>query len=240
MKLEDLVQNQNETIDLLYNEYDSIMEDIKSSGLDNEKINKLHDAGLKLFNFMDGCYAALDAAEESLTNEKTTQLADLAGLFCDALEETIPNHYSIMCAYYGDNYKPSKHAFAGLQQLIVQVKNKKEIKELKEKCIDNGLPVKGFDKKRRFRMTKTHERIYSAILGILSIAVMVTLLFFLEIDDSSKSKYIILSVVVSLLGGIGARLLSGALNFKIKDTTATAGYAAFVIIFLILQGVRVF
>lgn len=70
MKLEDLVQNQNETIDLLYNEYDSIMEDIKSSGLDNEKINKLHDAGLKLFNFMDGCYAALDAAEESLTNEK--------------------------------------------------------------------------------------------------------------------------------------------------------------------------
>lgn len=102
MKLEDLVQNQNETIDLLYNEYDSIMEDIKSSGLDNEKINKLHDAGLKLFNFMDGCYAALDAAEESLTNEKTTQLADLAGLFCDALEETIPNHYSIMCEYYGD------------------------------------------------------------------------------------------------------------------------------------------
>ncbi|MBL0910602.1 hypothetical protein G5645_21670, partial [Pectobacterium carotovorum] len=138
---------------------------------------------------------------ESVSSEKTTQLDDLAGLFCDALEETIPNHYLIMREYYDADCKPSKHALSGMQQLIVQVKSKKEVKALKEKCIANNLPVKGFEKKRRFKMTKTHGRIYFAVLGIISMTVMIILLFFLEFDESSRIKFITFSVVISLLGG---------------------------------------
>ncbi|MEY8709172.1 hypothetical protein [Mangrovibacter phragmitis] len=238
MKLEDLVQNQNEKIDLLYNEYDFIMEDIKSSGLDDVKIDNLHSAGLNLFNFMDGCYAALDAAEESLTSEKISQLNDLAGLFSDALEETIPNHYSIMREYYGDDYKPSKHALAGLQQLIVQVKNKEEVKALKEKCIENNLPVKGFETKRRLKMTKTHERLLSIVLAILSVIFLAVLIP--NIQEPTPLKYNFYCVLISILAGYAAAVFTGTLGLKTNKIKAKSGYAVCIIIFFILQGIRIF
>lgn len=239
MKLGDLVETQNKTINSLYDEYDSIMEEIKFSSPNEENINRLNDAGIKLFNFMDRCYASLDAASEDENNEKQTQLDDLAGLFSDAFDKTIPNHYLMMRAFYGEDFNPSKHAFSGMQQLLVQVKNKDEIELLKTQCINHNLPVKGFEKKRKFRMTKTTERIVKITTSILSIILMTVLIINLEIDDSSKNKYNILTVLISILGAIGAALFTGALNLKIKGITATSGFGVFLIILGVLQGIKI-
>ncbi|MBG3036365.1 hypothetical protein GHV27_00520 [Proteus mirabilis] len=237
MKLEDLVQTQNEKIDSYYYEYDSIMEEIESSSPNNENIKRLHKAGTKLFNYMDGCYAALDAASEDEINTKQTQLNNLSGLFSDAFEKTIPNHFFIMKAFYEKECSPSKHAFSGMQELIVQTKNKDEVSKLKELCIANNLPIKGFEKKRRFKIMKEHKFIIDIVLAILSIITMIILLFFL---DSEKGSYIILSVVIAILGGISSKLLSGALSVKIEGIKATSGYGMSIIIFFVLQGIPIF
>lgn len=240
MKLEDLVHSQNEKIDLLFCEYESIMEDVISSSYDKVKIESLEKAGLKLFNFMDRCYSDVEAAEENRSNDKYSHLNDLAGLFCDAFEKTIPIHYMMMRAFYGEEYGPSKNTFSGMQQLLVQVLDKKEIEVLRKSLEENNLPCIGFNGKKRLRMTKFHERILSILFACLSIAGIALMLIYLNIDDSSKTKYTLLSVLVALLGGVSASLMTGMLNLKIKNTNATAGFAVFVIIFAILQGVRIF
>lgn len=237
MKLGDLVETQNETINSLYDEYDSIMEEIKSSSPNEENINRLNDAGIKLFNFMDRCYASLDAASEDENNEKQTQLDDLSGLFSDAFEGTIPNHYLIMRTFYGEEFHPSKHAFSGMQQLLVQIKSKDEIELLKAKCIEHNLPVKGFEKKRRFRMTKTYERVLSIILGIASLICFALLIIFM--DEPTPLKYKLISILVSLLAGISAALLTGNLYLKVSEKlNAKSGFAVFVFSVLILNGLK--
>lgn len=238
MKLEDLVQTQNKKIDSLYDEYDLIMEEIESSSPNKENIKRLNNAGIKLFNYMDSCYASLDAASEDNNNEKQTQLDELAGLFSDAFESTIPYHYAMMRAFYGEDFNPSKHAFSGMQQLLIQVKNKKEIESLKAQCLEHNLPIKGFEKKRRFRMTKTNERILSialAILSVISLAILIP-----NIKEPTTYIYNFYCVLISILGGYSAAAFTGTLGLSTDKIKARSGYAVFIVIFFILQGLRIF
>ncbi len=135
-------------------------------------------------------------------------------------------------------YLPSEKAFASMQRLIKLYLPKEQIDNVINKLSESGITTVGFTEKHKFRMTKTHERLLSIALAILSVIFMTVLIT--NIQEPSPLKYNFYCVLISILAGYAASVFTGTLDLKTNKIKARSGYAVFFIILATLQGIRIF
>lgn len=135
-------------------------------------------------------------------------------------------------------YLPSEKAFSSMQRLITLYLPRKQVDEVTEILSDAGITIAGFKEKHKFRMTKSTERIISIALAILSMVFLAILI--LNIKEPSTRIYDFYCVLISLLGGYSAAALTGTFDLSTNKIKATSGFAVFIFILCILQGLRMF
>ncbi|WP_233962024.1 hypothetical protein [Pectobacterium versatile] len=230
MDIHGIIEKQKDDINSRYKNYTNSLELFLSEQCEFDAVNS---SGNDFFGCLEH-YSAHNRTLEGFDNSRWNQW--LAETCIDVLY-LILTHYKIYRNVDGDNsLRPSSTAFAAMQR-IVEEHDKKAAKEIRKLFFEESLPVYGFDNKGKMKLSKIHERILSITLGIISLICFALLIIFM--DEPKPLKYNLISLLVSLLAGISAALLTGNLYLKVGDKlNAKSGGAVFVFSMLILNGIK--
>lgn len=211
------------------------LSELDSCHTSKELLESTKEKILSLFNEMDFVCANACSLHDTDNHEVGKWFADTSkdafyalAAFCKISNKIAPEN----------KYLPSEKAFASMQRLIIIYLPKKQVAEVTEVLSDAGITITGFKEKHKFRMTKSTERIISIVLAILSVIFLAILIP--NINEPSARIYNFYCVLISLLGGYSAAAFTGTLDLSTNKIKAKSGFAVFIVIFFILQGLRVF
>lgn len=223
------------------------------------KIQNSFENALKSLKELETCYnskESLDNAKDKMSNlfnEIDYVSANACSLYDTDMHEvgkwfadTSKDAFTALATFCqisnridpANRYLPSEKAFASMQKLITIYLPKEQVSEVREMLSDSGITITGFKEKHKFRMTKSNERVLSIVLAVLSVIFLTVLI--LNMKEPSVRMYNFYCVLISLLGGYSAAAFTGTLDLNTDKIKAKSGFAIFIVIFCVLQGVRIF
>ena len=228
------LSSKKEKIKSLYDECNIALESFVDHINDKEVQRTLSDRFSDFFFQLESCAAECYSLHDSEHHELGKWFADTA---YEALELLVIYQSILKELNSTLYYSPSKTALSSMQALIQLYFDASKVRALREILLKNNITTAGFDEKRKFRMTKTTERIISIVVAIISVICMWFLID--KMDEPTPNKYNFYSVLIATFGALSAALFTGTLGIQTKNIKATCGFGTFIVIFFILQGVKI-
>lgn len=148
MDIHAIIEKQKNEINVLYDNYTSLLEEHESSGLDFEHA---HTAAEKFFNYLENQTAHNNSLEEIKSSDWNQWLAETCH---DALELLVTHYNTYRQCKADPNASPSKTAFAGMHRMVKKYYSKRDTKKLRKLLSDNNIPTYGFDNKAKVSSMK--------------------------------------------------------------------------------------
>lgn len=134
---------------------------------------------------------------------------------------------SIGCERY---FMPSEKSLSSMQSLVRTFLEKKQVIELMELLSHHSITTIGLNEKRKFRMTKSVEKILSYACSFAFIVVVIVSAF--VIPNPTNYQYTIFRITLALSGGGLAAFFTGFLTVEWPGRVkAGNGFAVFMIIY---------
>lgn len=207
--------NLEELKESYYNNLHICLETLKDSEKRKNKqklLNDTHASAVKYFN----------AFERTLDEYSLDEIEISADVINRKIEDTI-NIIDVICKHwevilrFSEKYnlvapKPSSTAYASIQRVIKRF-DKKSVKTLKNKFVESGLPVYGFEDKKKHSGWVKNKFIINTqiIIGIILLVIAGGLIF--VFPNLTEMQYMFVRVLSSL--GIvltGVTLIEGSIN----------------------------
>lgn len=129
-------------------------------------------------------------------------------------------------------FSPSDKALSSMQALVKIYLEKSQVMELRDLLLNNSITTAGFDEKRKFRMTKSTEKLISYACSLFF--VMAIFIVAIVIPNPSGFQYTIFRIILALSAGGFAAFFSGFLTVEFSNKIkAGSGFAVFIVVYLL-------
>lgn len=128
--------------------------------------------------------------------------------------------------------KPSERAYYTIQ-LFIKKFDEAKAEELKKKFEQAGLPINGFESKRKFTdMSKKQQIKYGIIVGTVFLVALLIISLIVKCPTSAQDR--IFTTILALAAAAFSAAIPGFINVKYREMiTASGALAVFVIVFLV-------
>ncbi|HAU5526142.1 TPA: hypothetical protein JD250_04230 [Proteus mirabilis] len=213
----DLITIQKKEIMSLYSQYCCCLEDYNNNLC---SIEDIHNKATDFFNYVEQSVSHNNSIEGIKESDWNQWIAET----CIEVLELIVTHYKCYRnEMNNDLLKPGPTAFAGIQRMVMDF-DKDKAKEIKELFKNNNLPTYGFDKKRKFHMTKTHEKIAAFSFGIIFIVTILIIALFTPYPTSFQ--YTIFRIILSGAMAGFVSFIPGFIELRISNLLRAGGAIA--------------
>ncbi len=226
----------SEAKDAFYSELNEMLKLLRIIDIEltqiQDKFNEVHRKGVAYFNLFDRSLSEYGLEKYDMNiNIRDSKIDDAINI-----SYSIINYWELIIklnAKYGINIpKASKRAFSTIQ-IYIKTFEPKAAEPLKEKFQEVGLPVSGFESKRKFKdMTKKKQVTFGMIAGTVLLIVLIVYAWIEECPTDFQGR--IFTTILALAAAAFSAAIPGLINVKYRGMiTASGAIAVFVIVFLL-------
>lgn len=233
-----IIKIENKLKELRKSYQDYLKKCVLSNKLDTEDVLTIQELGNDYFNYAEQFVGNSGLLGAHVNGKWVTGFAES----CHSILEEYVEHFKLLRSKKRDflileNIEPNVNAFANMQRMVVEYLPNQQVKELKNKFIENKLPISGFLYKGAEDVNKSGQwkDIVGAIIGILGMFLIVYAV--IKIPEPSTKQFFIFRGLFALCAAMLVILIPGALNVRASwnkaSVKATGAIAVFIIIWMV-------
>jgi len=201
-----------------------------------EELINCQQAGNKYFNYIENNVGTSDLLGVHKSGKWVTGFAET----CESILNVYVDHINFLRSYQkilNINIEPNKYSYANMQRMVKEYLPTEAYINLKNRFIENKLPIHGFEKEEVSDMKETPiwQLITGLVIGFILLLVIIILALFIP-EPKPFQSLIFRGTFAIALAGIGA-IIPGFLNvnsrYKKFSLRAGGAIAIFIIVWFI-------